>query len=435
MKFYFCETCGKRLTENDVAGGQARDKKLRGVFCSDCAQGVMTMESLPLSDAQAQALLEQPGAKPATRRSSGAQTLPSSGQHRVPPSSGQHRVQTESGMQARVAGGAPRARGAGGRAGQVASSGSPALPLALAGGAALLAGAAFLLFGGAPEPQPPRGDPPQFVREDSPAAPAPVPVAPPPARPEPAEPPKPAPEPAPELNREQAAQAAFEKLQAEPRDTPEARDELKRKLEAYVAEFGETIVSVRARRLLNELNAPDAPPPVETAPQPAEPAQTPEPSPPAAAAAPDAAGWTSLFDGASLGGWKRGPKSGDFAVKDGAIERIPGPSGFLDHDGLPGDWELEFQAFLGVGKEPGNLDLKLPQGVIDFVAGKREIPANAWFTVRMTKKGTAVQTFVNGKPYEAAALASPNAYKLLRLYMKSGEHPIRVKDLRWRTLP
>ncbi|HYG73400.1 MAG TPA: hypothetical protein VEK08_00100 [Planctomycetota bacterium] len=43
-RFWFCETCGKRLTNFDVASGDARDKKLRGVFCADCAVGVTTTE-------------------------------------------------------------------------------------------------------------------------------------------------------------------------------------------------------------------------------------------------------------------------------------------------------------------------------------------------------------------------------------------------------
>src|SRR5689334_16011737 len=50
MKFYFCETCGKRLTDVEI-----HDKQLKGVFCSACAQGVMTVQfdaiSLPTKPA------------------------------------------------------------------------------------------------------------------------------------------------------------------------------------------------------------------------------------------------------------------------------------------------------------------------------------------------------------------------------------------------
>lgn len=57
MKFYFCETCGSRLTEQDIAAGKARDKKLKGVFCQTCAVGVTTMETAPLSESQARSIL------------------------------------------------------------------------------------------------------------------------------------------------------------------------------------------------------------------------------------------------------------------------------------------------------------------------------------------------------------------------------------------
>lgn len=44
MNFWFCEACGKRLTDKDLEEGSARNKKLKGVFCKECSIGVMTME-------------------------------------------------------------------------------------------------------------------------------------------------------------------------------------------------------------------------------------------------------------------------------------------------------------------------------------------------------------------------------------------------------
>ena len=44
-KFWFCESCGKRLDENDLREGEAKDKKLKGVFCRSCAVGVSTMSA------------------------------------------------------------------------------------------------------------------------------------------------------------------------------------------------------------------------------------------------------------------------------------------------------------------------------------------------------------------------------------------------------
>lgn len=57
MKFYFCETCGKRLTENDLAEGAGKNKKLKGVFCKECAVGVTTMDDMPLTEEKARQLL------------------------------------------------------------------------------------------------------------------------------------------------------------------------------------------------------------------------------------------------------------------------------------------------------------------------------------------------------------------------------------------
>lgn len=49
MELYFCETCGKRLSDGDVDSGRAKNKKLKGVYCSTCAVGVMTVETLPVA--------------------------------------------------------------------------------------------------------------------------------------------------------------------------------------------------------------------------------------------------------------------------------------------------------------------------------------------------------------------------------------------------
>ena len=57
MKFYFCEGCGKRITDADIDKGHGKDKKLKGVYCTGCAQGIFTMETLPLSEEDAEALL------------------------------------------------------------------------------------------------------------------------------------------------------------------------------------------------------------------------------------------------------------------------------------------------------------------------------------------------------------------------------------------
>src|SRR3990170_7253071 len=65
MKFFFCETCGKRITEQDIHAGGGKDKKLKGVFCAQCAVGVLTLETLPINEDQARKILAE--SRPADR--------------------------------------------------------------------------------------------------------------------------------------------------------------------------------------------------------------------------------------------------------------------------------------------------------------------------------------------------------------------------------
>ncbi len=88
MKFYFCEGCGKRITENDIEQGLGKDKKLKGVYCKGCSVGVMTMETVPLTDEAAKELLKdekskqpalppsEPTLKRSAKRHSSARQIP-----------------------------------------------------------------------------------------------------------------------------------------------------------------------------------------------------------------------------------------------------------------------------------------------------------------------------------------------------------------------
>lgn len=59
MKFYFCEGCGKRITDEEIQSGAGRDKKLKGVFCPTCAVGVTTMDTIPMGKEGAAELLKK----------------------------------------------------------------------------------------------------------------------------------------------------------------------------------------------------------------------------------------------------------------------------------------------------------------------------------------------------------------------------------------
>ncbi len=86
MKFYFCEGCGTRITDSDIDEGLAKNKKLKGVYCRNCAIGLSTTTSMPLTDDKTKALLlteasskpssPKPGSGPTPgRRTSAGNTL------------------------------------------------------------------------------------------------------------------------------------------------------------------------------------------------------------------------------------------------------------------------------------------------------------------------------------------------------------------------
>ncbi len=74
MKFYFCEGCGKRITDKDIDAGLGKNKKLKGVYCKGCAAGVMTMETLPLTDEAAQSILKSSTPSPSEPRTASTKT-------------------------------------------------------------------------------------------------------------------------------------------------------------------------------------------------------------------------------------------------------------------------------------------------------------------------------------------------------------------------
>src|ERR1700742_4861863 len=39
MKFWFCEKCGTRITDDDLAGGKAAETESHGVCCAACLDG------------------------------------------------------------------------------------------------------------------------------------------------------------------------------------------------------------------------------------------------------------------------------------------------------------------------------------------------------------------------------------------------------------
>lgn len=264
MRFYFCETCGKRVTDTDVESGTARDKKLKGVYCSDCATGVVTMETLPLTDQDARRILKKPPAP--------AETAPRYGH-----------------ASASVAKASER-QGTGGSAGREAPQ--PAKRNTMQWIVALLAVAGtlvwiayFLQRQPGPRVQSAKAqsqstDPDKTVAESVPA-----PKAQPPAAPSPPETKTRVAAEAPEVQRtgvetfEQEAEAAYAVMaRFEDLDPGDVAGRVQR-IETFLKTYDRAIVAARARVQLAQLREPSASP--ATA-QPNSPAKTQEPPAPAA---------------------------------------------------------------------------------------------------------------------------------------------------------
>lgn len=249
MKFYFCEACGKRLTEKDIEGGGAKNKKLKGVFCTECAVGVTTMETVPLSNKQAKEILQESGDDTPVRKSAGRQ-LP--GRR----STGAIRVD---GL--RSAG--PRAPSA--RLSTPSEKGTPIGILAAVGVGvvAVLAGVMFLKS--SPSAPPPKRTGTAHKRPERKPETTPIPKArrisstrtatPPVNEKTPEVPPPqekkldtvPMPEPAPDP--EQVAREAFAAIQGGPKDLGTRI----KKLEQFLEEHGQSIAALQAKRLLKKL--------------------------------------------------------------------------------------------------------------------------------------------------------------------------------------
>lgn len=65
MKIFFCEVCGKRLTDMDIEIGKAIDKQLAGIYCRECGVGVATRQEVSV------------GSKPNKGAHESARTTPS----------------------------------------------------------------------------------------------------------------------------------------------------------------------------------------------------------------------------------------------------------------------------------------------------------------------------------------------------------------------
>lgn len=271
MRLFFCEKCGKRLDDRDLDSGAARDKKLKGVYCAECSVGVNTMVMQPISDAD----LRRP--EPAK-----------------PPSDANLRRATPHAPQAShapVARRRPAPHGAPGRPEREEKKGPPAGMTMIFVGVGVLGFALLFLFrstsssssspgkSAAASADERKSEPTARGAAKTESAALPKPPSPPPPVPISAKPPAvqktadetPATSPPktetgnPALERERAAQAAFDKVLAET-DPKKDKAQAVERMQAFVDAYPESVVAARGRSLLAEWSKPEAPPPPEPPP-------------------------------------------------------------------------------------------------------------------------------------------------------------------------
>jgi 3-keto-disaccharide hydrolase len=142
-------------------------------------------------------------------------------------------------------------------------------------------------------------------------------------------------------------------------------------------------------------------------------------------AAPDDAGWVSLFDGKSLDGWKASDAPGTFKVEDGVIV-VNGPRSHLfyvgpvhNHDFTNFEWKAEITTFphansgmyfhtewQDTGWPAKGYEVQVNNSHTDTIRTgslyqiinvlEHFVPDNQWFTQQITVTGKHVVVKVNG---------------------------------------
>jgi hypothetical protein len=307
MKFYFCETCGKRLTDAEI-----HDKQLKGVYCKECAQGVMTVQFDAITAPPTPATPSKPIREVAASK---------------PASGGFHAPRSSRTTSKEVSKSEPRTR----PAHQEADSKTP-LYIGAAVLGVVLIGALVMFSGGETKSSAKADTKSEQNRSTNTEKPQPV-SLPTPVASTPAPPPAPVKmenvaqsstpaAPVPTQNTAQPPQdrsaAAFDTMfKALNKLEPEKKEERAALLEAFLKDFGDSDQAPRAHVMLDSLRKP--PEPVA---QPAPPAPAKQPDPPAVAdqstqSTQSAQGGRDLFNKKDLTGWTQ--KMGTCSVKDGEI--------------------------------------------------------------------------------------------------------------------
>ncbi len=307
MKFWFCEKCGKRITDADVTAGLAADKQAKGVYCKSCSVGVVTGQIDAITDQQLARAKASASAIPTTESAAPPPTTHGSRPKITRASSASHTpAKSTSASQSSFGAATPLPLQVSGRLSPPPkATNNNALFAVGASALFVILGIGVIMFSGA---KPPKAEV-EKVRSE-PVAPAP-PRSVASSRPHtPVESSAPSPDPL-NVNRpdpEKDANAAFDTLNRTVASLDKAAQTAA--LEDFLKQYPENIVSARARRMLSDLKSPPpiASPAPTVPPAPAvaaaEPAKIPDAAPPESSPAPPApktddalAAWTAFrFD-------------------------------------------------------------------------------------------------------------------------------------------
>jgi hypothetical protein len=171
----------------------------------------------------------------------------------------------------------------------------------------------------------------------------------------------------------------------------------------------------------------------------------------------DESGWTNLFDGKTLAGWKSysgGPIGSQWVVEDGAIHLAAGGGGNIVTEKEFGDFELQFQWKVAPGANSGVMYRVRPGDKAPYMSGpeyqvlddtghrngsdpktsaaalygliagaEKELqPVGEWNTGKIVVKGNHVEHWLNGRKVVAADVGT-DAWRVLIADSKFKEWP------------
>ena len=412
MNFYFCETCGKRVTDVDIMRKDALDKQARGVYCKACAVGITTEEfdaiQLP-TEAPSMAIepdAPPPVAPPALPPGAGAgagagartNIAPSSGARRAvspsshSPAAGLKTLRPDPARK-QMSKTAAQTGITEARARTAAVGPASRTPLIAGLAMVVIVGGALILFtrSGTPPTSQPADESAAPRTAEAREAPAPAPSAPNPAKTvtatrgastpnvSPSAIPSPASTSTPTPTLEDRAGAAFNTLKkALSKIDPEKKEQQIALIEAFLKDYGESDLGPRVRVMLSNARKPPEPANLVASAEP--PAPAPELN------APVPAGGRELFNKKDLTGWTLRANDGSCQVENGEMVFSGDKTGSAITPMPAKDYTLIVEIFLeDAGGNYVEIQTRAGTAYLD------RSMSGEWLTIQLTVKGKKLE--------------------------------------------